>query len=234
MDEKGASDLGSTQVLLGGRVPFWSATARMWPKGTGCIRINTRSDGHAPERPNRPQVVCGSGRCRRRLSPRGSWMPRVPLNRCCCVICVGWQRAGGLPGNAPNLTVVVNHNFTRPRGSAVGVFQTFHLPMRQVPRADCHVSGDMSISETSLWNPKMSVATQARQTPKCAAHLSSQDGLCQTLEEASRWCPSAKYNVSHPCQAAANSRPVSECVDVRQISWRMPSAVMKSVWGVRA
>ena len=31
MDEEGASILGSTQVLLGGKVPARSATLRMWP-----------------------------------------------------------------------------------------------------------------------------------------------------------------------------------------------------------
>ena len=40
--------------------------------------------------------------------------------------------------NAPNLTVVVNHNFTRPRGSAVGVIRSSTSPCGNWSSADCH------------------------------------------------------------------------------------------------
>ena len=178
MDEEGASDLGSTQVLFGGRVPFWSATARMWPKGQDASGSILGLDGHAPERPNRPQVVAvpadAEGACRLVglgcLGSRSTGVVARNLRRLAKGRRVAWKCA--------KLDGCGESQFHRPRGEC-----RWGLPNVPPPHAASSPGRIATFRETCrsprplCGTPKWSVATQARQTPKCAAHLSSQDGL---------------------------------------------------------
>ena len=165
--------LGSTQVLLGGKVPARSATLRICPKGIGCIRINTRS-GWACARVDQPP--------HRSLRLREvsnafvfAWIEdahhaqQVPLHP----IRVCRQRAGGVPCDAPCAPLVVHDDFTRPCGCHLGVIQTFQVTMREL------VECGLPLVQRHLDARNLFVETQDGQG--CLGHHKGQNALsaCQ-------------------------------------------------------
>ena len=143
---------------------------------------------------------------------------------------IRWQWARFFSCDSPSLVSEVNDNFFRHRRCRSGILERSNIAMggvfeRGFQFAQVHLNIRNFLVESQncqlrLWHHKGQNALRA---------LQLRMRLGQTLEDARRWCPSAKYNVSQSCQAPQIPALFPVCVDVRQISWRMPSAVMKSV-----
>ena len=102
-------------------------------------------------------------------------------------------------------------------------------------KAPSNASTAMSTRRISLWKPRMLKSFSGTTKAKiCPAPSKSGRALASRCEDASRWWPSARYRVACAPHVWAMRFPNVPSAGMRQISCRMPSAVMKSVWDVPA
>ena len=228
--------LGSTHVLLGGGCR-WSATLRTWVKGTGCIRINTRSGWDWARVAHLHAVFCGSGRCLEDVCLLvGSWMPITCPKRCSCS-----QSASVGSGHEAFLVMrqvcAVGSERQFHRASTVskwhlGAFEhSSHMGRRF--RGGLPIrSGSSQHQKLPCGIPKWSIAPLAPQRPKCVARPPAQDALGRVFVKTRDGGAHLPNTMCRSLAKRGQNPALRRCAPlVLQISCPTPSAVMRSGGG---